>query len=150
MQIQIGARILAQIQKNGEDTYPEEGAGFILGIDSVKKRIAHGIFQVQNSKASSERHNRCLITPQDFLQGELAAEKNELEVIGVYHSHPDHPDQPSEFDKEWAMPWFSYVITSVENGVAISSRSWRLLDDRSGFKEEKIISNVKEIGELKI
>ena len=53
-------------------------------------------------------------------------------------AHPDHPSQPSEFDRQWAMPWFSYVITSVQAGRAAESRSWRLVEDRSQFVEEKI------------
>jgi proteasome lid subunit RPN8/RPN11 len=60
-------------------------------------------------------------------------------VIGVFHSHPDHPNQPSEFDRQWALPWFSYLITSIEKGTAVGSRSWRLEDDRTGFEEEEII-----------
>ena len=59
--------------------------------------------------------------------------------FSVFHSHPDHPNLPSEFDRQWALPWFSYLITSVEQGVANQSRSWRLTDDRDRFKEEKII-----------
>ena len=140
MKIQIESEIMNRIQIIGEAAYPEEAAGFIFGLDLNGQRIAKEICEVRNSKENGKRHNRYLITPKDFFQGEIAAEEKGLEVIGVFHSHPDHPDQPSEFDKERAMPWFSYVITSVEKGIAISSRSWRLLDDRSRFQEEKITS----------
>jgi len=61
-----------------------------------------------------------------------------LDVLGVFHSHPDHPNQPSEFDREWAMPWFSYVITSINLGRAVASRSWLLSEDRAQFAEEQI------------
>jgi proteasome lid subunit RPN8/RPN11 len=61
-----------------------------------------------------------------------------VDVLGVFHSHPDHPNQPSEFDREWAMPWFSYIITSVQAGKAAGSRSWLLQEDRSKFIEEEI------------
>jgi len=57
----------------------------------------------------------------------------------VFHSHPDHPNRPSEFDREWAMPWFSYLITSVQAGRAVESRSWLLAEDRRGFEEESVI-----------
>jgi len=59
-------------------------------------------------------------------------------LVGIFHSHPDHPAQASEFDREWAMPWFSYLITSVQDGKAGETRSWRLSDDRAGFVEEEI------------
>ncbi|MCH7663833.1 MAG: M67 family metallopeptidase, partial [Chloroflexi bacterium] len=88
------------------------------------------------------RHNRYLITPQDMLRGEQEAESLGLDVIGVFHSHPDHPNKPSEYDLELALPWFSYVITSVENDQSADSRSWRLTDNRLKFVEEKI--NLKE------
>ena len=61
-----------------------------------------------------------------------------LDIIGVFHSHPDHPDRPSEYDREWAQPFFSYVITSVQAGKAVESRSWRLAEDRTQFLEESI------------
>ena len=90
---------------------------------------------------TSARHNRYLITPEDYLKAELAAERLGLGLIGVFHSHPDHPNRPSEYDREWAQPFFSYIITSVEKGKAIESRSWRLMEDRSQFVEEKIQIN---------
>jgi len=58
--------------------------------------------------------------------------------LGVFHSHPDHPNLPSEFDREWAQPFFSYLITSVNSGQAAASRAWRLAEDRSVFLEETI------------
>ncbi len=148
MKILIDEKKLARIQKIGEAAYPEEAAGFILGFANNDDRLVEDIYEVLNSKKEGERHNRYLITAKEFLNGELAAEKKNLELIGVFHSHPDHPDHPSEFDREWAMPWFSYVITSVQNGKAVSSRSWRLNDDRSSFIEEKIITKVLENGEI--
>ena len=66
-----------------------------------------------------------------------------LSLLGVFHSHPDHPNQPSEFDREWAQPYFSYVITSVRSGKALESRSWRLVEDRSEFREESITLTTK-------
>ena len=147
MKISIDERILVQIQKVCEEAYPEEAAGFILGFDKNGVRLAEVIFEVINSKKVEERHNRYLITAKDYLQGELLAEKKNLNLIGIFHSHPDHPDRPSVFDREWAMPWFSYVITSVRKGKSTSNRSWRLKDDRSSFIEEEIITQAFEHGE---
>ena len=58
--------------------------------------------------------------------------------LGIFHSHPDHPTTPSDFDLKNAIPWYSYLITSVVKGIAAESRSWRLSDDRSGFLPEEI------------
>jgi proteasome lid subunit RPN8/RPN11 len=84
------------------------------------------------------RRTRYLLTPQDYLWGEEQAEQLGLEVLGVFHSHPDAPNRPSEFDREWAWPSFTYIITSVQGGGAIESRAWLLASDRSGFQEETI------------
>jgi len=126
-----------QIHAHGEQAYPEEGAGFLLGDDGAE-RLVKKIFPLSNSREDAARHNRYLITPEDYLKAELEAGRLRLNLIGVFHSHPDHPNRPSEFDRDWAQPFFSYIITSVDLGKAIESRSWRLLEDRSQFVEEKI------------
>lgn len=139
MNVFIAGKILDQIHKNGEAVYPEEGAGLLLGKESDGKRVVEGILQFANAREDQARHNRYLITAQDIIAGEKEAESQGLDVVGVFHSHPDHPNQPSDFDREWAMPWYSYVITSVADGKAAGSRSWRLQDDRKAFQEEEII-----------
>ncbi len=96
------------------------------------------ILPLPNSREDGARHNRYLISAEDFAHAEEKAEDRGLDLIGVFHSHPDHPNQPSEFDREWAQPFFSYIITSVAGGLAIESRSWRLAEDRSQFDEEDI------------
>jgi proteasome lid subunit RPN8/RPN11 len=139
--LHIGKDILAQIFAHGESSYPDEGAGFLLGYDDGEKRHVAQVFTTENAREDEARHNRYLVTPQEYLQAEIAAELLGLNLIGVFHSHPDHPNEPSEFDREWAQPFFSYVITSVNDGKAIGSRSWRLVEDRSKFEEEKITSS---------
>ena len=140
MNLIIPGEILAQIHAHGEDAYPEEGAGFLLGGDEGEQRHVAQIFVTENVREDEARHNRYLVTPQEYLQAEIAAELLGLSLVGVFHSHPDHPNRPSEFDREWAQPFFSYVITRVDEGKAIGSRSWRLAEDRSGFEEEEITS----------
>jgi proteasome lid subunit RPN8/RPN11 len=140
MTLTLPKDILAQIHAHGEDAYPEEGAGFLLGSDDGEQRHVTQLFTTENAREDEARHNRYLVTPEDYLKAEITADKLGLSLIGVFHSHPDHPNRPSEFDREWAQPFFSYVITSVNAGVAVESRSWRLAEDRSKFKEEKIIS----------
>ncbi len=138
MILEISSDLLTQIHSHGEASYPEEGAGLLLGRADDSSRLVAEILTLPNSREDSARHNRYLLTPQDMLRGEEQAERLGLDVIGVFHSHPDHPNRPSEFDREWAMPWFSYIITSVHAGKAKESRSWRLDDDRSKFEEEVI------------
>ena len=138
----ISHEILAQIHKHGEIAYPDEGAGFLLGSDDGKQRQVTQLFTTENAREHEARHNRYLVAPEDYLKAEITADGLGLSLIGVFHSHPDHPNRPSEFDREWAQPFFSYVITSVNNGQAIESRSWRLADDRSKFEEEEITLGV--------
>jgi proteasome lid subunit RPN8/RPN11 len=137
-QLDIIADVMEQIHLHGEGAYPEEGAGLMLGEFHGEKRCVIDILPLTNSREDEARHNRYLISAEDMYNGEIEAMRRGLDVIGVFHSHPDHPDRPSEFDREWAMPWFSYVITSVQNGQAVASRSWRLTDDRAKFEVEKI------------
>ncbi len=134
MTLDISKELLDQIHAHGEKAYPEEGAGFLLGNEGKVERI----LPLENSREDGARHNRFLITPEDYLHAELTADRLGLSLIGVFHSHPDHPNRPSEYDREWAQPFFSYIITSVNQGKAIESRSWRLLEDRSKFEEETI------------
>jgi len=129
--------LLMQIHAHGEQAYPEEGAGFLLGVDGGR-RVVKAVLPLPNVRQGPARHNRYRIAPQDYLRAEGEAERLALALIGVFHSHPDHPNRPSEFDRQWAQPFFSYLITSVRAGQAIESRSWRLLEDRSAFVEEAI------------
>lgn len=134
--LKLTKALLDQIWVHGEAAYPEEGAGLLLGSDINGERQVTAILPIDNAREDTARHNRYLITAQDMLAGEQQAMRLGLDIVGVFHSHPDHPNQPSEFDRQWALPWFSYVITSVAQGAAHGSRSWRLADDRSQFTEE--------------
>src|SRR5512140_2695512 len=125
----ISHELLDKIHTHGEKAYPEEGAGFLIGSDGKVETI----LTLENARENGARHNRFLITPEDYLKAEMTADKLGLSLIGVFHSHPDHPNRPSEYDREWAQPFFSYIITTVDQGKAIESRSWRLLEDRSKF-----------------
>ena len=137
MTVLISADLLSQIDAHGETSYPDEGAGFLLGRDGEQRRL-EAVIPLPNAREQASRHNRYLIAPEDYLKAELEAERLGLEILGVFHSHPDHPNAPSEFDREWAQPWFSYVITSVHKGKVAGSRCWRLHEDRGQFIEESI------------
>jgi proteasome lid subunit RPN8/RPN11 len=134
----VPPKILHQIHEHGEAAYPEEGVGFMLGKQEDDQRLVTQLYIVENAREEPARTDRYLVTPKDYLQAEVMADQLELSLIGVFHSHPDHPNQPSETDKEWAQPNFSYVITNINLGAAVESRSWRLEEDRSKFIEERI------------
>ncbi len=138
MKLHIPDQLLAQIHAHGEAAYPEEAAGFLIGENKGTRRQVVAILPVENSFEASSRHNRYSISPQDIMRGDEEADRLGLQVLGVFHSHPDHPNRPSEYDREHAWPWWSYVITTIERGQATESRSWRLADDRAEFTEEQI------------
>ncbi len=138
-QIRLTEEQHSQIQAHGEKTYPYEGAGLMLGLIEENGRHVHQLIFLENAKEMAEQHNRYLITAEDILQAEQQAASQGLSILGVFHSHPDHPNLPSDFDREYAIPWYSYLITSINQGQASGSRCWRLEDDRSGFQEEEIV-----------
>lgn len=138
LKIQLPQNILEQIQIHGEKAYPDEGAGLMLGQEKDGLRVVQHLLLLENAREEPARHNRYLITAEDMLQGELEAQRLGLSILGIFHSHPDHPNQPSEYDREYAIPWYSYLITSVHQGRAGESSCWRLQDDRSGFDPEEI------------
>ncbi len=104
---------------------------------------AQEILPLASPGRESER-NRFLIDPKEQLKVEKDARSRGLEVVGYYHSHPDHPARPSEYDREHAWPWYSYLIVSVERGEAKDVRSWMLSDDRSRFEAEPVGSEGDE------
>ena len=134
--LQISKSLIQQIEAHGESHYPEEGAGLILGRFLGETRNAEQLLPLENQFEASSRHNRYMIEPEEMIRAEIKAEDLGLDIIGVFHSHPNHPAIPSEFDRERALPWYSYIITRVDPSGASESRSWRLSDDRQFFEEE--------------
>jgi proteasome lid subunit RPN8/RPN11 len=146
--IVFDAGVRDEIAREGENAYPNECCGFLLGNNETGAdggRFGARIVAVRNTRDEAEAFHRFEITPQDFLRAEREAVERGEDVIGIYHSHPDHPAVPSAYDLEYALPYYSYVIVSVNGRKAADIRSWRLEDGRSGFLEEKI----SEEGELK-
>lgn len=137
--IVLNSAVINNISGHGESAYPGECCGIILGTEGPdSKRKAEEIIPVMNAKKEEERHNRFLITPETLMQAERTARRKKLDVLGFYHSHPDHPAVPSEYDREHAWPFYSYIIVSVIAGQAKDMASWRLEDARNNFNEEEI------------
>ena len=127
------------IRDHGAKGYPNEACGAILGVDGAESREAKALFPLINRRDDSPR-NRFSVDANDVRSAERAAKEQGLELIGWYHSHPDHPAKPSEFDREHAWPWYSYVIVSVAAGQPCEMTSWRLADDRTHFEAEQLAS----------
>jgi proteasome lid subunit RPN8/RPN11 len=138
--LKISRRQLDQIARCGEETYPNEGGGFLIGrSDDAGHKVVIEVRSFPNMREAEEQYHRILITDAMYRDGEAYAEGQGLDLIGFFHSHPDHPAPPSEFDREHALPWWSYVIVSVNQGRAGDVFSWQLRDDRSRFDEEAMI-----------
>ena len=137
--IHLDGDLTAQIRAHGERDYPNECCGALLGVDGAAGRDVRGLLPLSNGRDDSPR-NRFSISAEDVRAAERAAEERGLGLVGWYHSHPDHPARPSEFDREHAWPWYSYIIVRVAGGVAEEMTSWRLTDDRTHYDAEEITS----------
>lgn len=128
---------LDEMIKDAVRTFPDECCGFLLGKEKDNIRTIIKIQVVDNAKEGDKRR-RFIISAKDYLKAELFADENNLQLIGVYHSHPNHPAIPSEHDRVAAQPYFSYIILSVMNNEFDHIRSWRL-NEQQQFEEEKIL-----------
>lgn len=121
-----------------ETVYPDEGGGFLLGELQGDEVVIRNIAPVDNVFESEERHHRYAMTPQDWMRLEDAADEQGLALVGYYHSHPDSPAAPSEYDRVHALPNFVYLIASVIEAKAVDMRAWKLKADRSAFIGETL------------
>lgn len=129
---------IALINKQGETSYPHECCGFILGQLNETAFVAMRIIPAENRRTDS-LHNRYIISPQDYLQAEKLADSLKMQLIGYYHSHPDHPAVPSQYDLEHAWPNLVYAIVSVRQGKAQEISAYLLAEDRSHFDKITVV-----------
>ncbi|MGQ9897942.1 MAG: Mov34/MPN/PAD-1 family protein [Acidobacteriota bacterium] len=130
----------AAIRAHGETDYPYECCGLLLGAFAAEgRKTTVEVMPISNAREESAKRNRFLITPQELMRGERYARRQQLDIIGFYHSHPDHPAVPSGYDLDHALPVYSYVIVSVMQGRAGDVLSWELEADRSRFNSESIL-----------
>ncbi|HVU56393.1 MAG TPA: M67 family metallopeptidase [Puia sp.] len=134
----IEPRVRQLMIEDAINTFPDECCGFLFGREEHDgTRVLVDILAVDNSKEGDKRR-RFAISPQDYMTAEQHALDHDWTLLGIYHSHPNHPAIPSEHDRVAAQPFFSYVIVSVLEKEVITLRSWVLNDDQQ-FEEEKII-----------
>ncbi|MGB3713307.1 MAG: M67 family metallopeptidase [Candidatus Promineifilaceae bacterium] len=136
----LDQNVRATIASLAAESYPFEGCGLLIGSVEDGSNVVEAVFPVPNVWAEKEeRRARFRIDEIDMVNAELEAAAQGLDVIGIYHSHPDHPPIASPRDLAWATwPGYSYLITEVREGKPGHSKSWQLLADRSGFYEEEI------------
>lgn len=133
----ITRRHLEAVERHAAAAYPEECCGFLLGRAGEDGVLVERVLPARNEHAESPGC-RFLIAPETVLAARREARGLALEVVGYYHSHPDHPAEPSEHDLADAWPNVSYLIVPVEGGAAGAARSWRLREDGGGFEEEAV------------
>jgi proteasome lid subunit RPN8/RPN11 len=142
MRLRLTSRVRYEIREHGARGYPHEVCGALLGREldgdgTGALREVTAVLPLENRREDSPQ-NRFSVTPEDVRRAERAASEQKLELLGWYHTHPDHPARPSEFDREHAWPWYSYVILGVAASQPGEMTSWRLADDRSGYVAESI------------
>ncbi len=123
------------IAAHAEDSYPLECCGFLLGRAADELKVVEQIRRAENRRQDSPR-NRFEIEPGDFLEAESEGRARGFEVLGFYHSHPDASPLPSDYDREHAWPWYTYLIVPVVGGRAGLPSAWILKDSRDSFDEE--------------
>jgi len=133
--LRLSAELAGEIRRQGERAYPGECCGILAGQAGEVKDVLR-VVPLLNRRTDDP--HRYLIGPEDLRRVEAEVRHDGLEVLGYYHSHPDHPAVPSAFDMEHAWPWYSYIIVQVNRGSAAELASWVLEDDRSSMQAESV------------
>jgi proteasome lid subunit RPN8/RPN11 len=133
--IRLSASAADAIRAHGASTYPHECCGALIGSANGAATDVVEVRPLDNVTAEGPRR-RFLVSPADYRASERYADERGAALVGFYHSHPDHPAEPSQYDLEHAWPNLSYVIVAVREGQPGALRSWRLRPDRTAFEEE--------------
>ena len=131
-----------QIQREGVAAYPNECCGMLFGRDVKTADGTHRVVEKleagRNAFEAAEQYHRFSIDPAQQLAAEKAHEKEGRALLGYYHSHPDHPARPSEYDRAHAWPYYSYVIVAIAKGEPADMTSWVLNDQTEQFVSQRI------------
>ncbi|MFY9553225.1 MAG: M67 family metallopeptidase [Blastocatellia bacterium] len=138
MAIKVKPAHLAQIRQHGEQTYPQECCGFLLGKRESERNVLAEAYPAENERQES-RETRYLITPEQYKRADQYARDRGLGIIGYYHSHPDHPAAPSVYDLDHSCwPGESYIIVAIERGKATALNSFTK-PDYTRFEQEEVL-----------
>ena len=127
---------LSDIESQVKKSYPFECCGLLIGTNTSEKKVVE-VRPVQN-KNKERTHDRYEIDGREFVKIDKEAAKKGLQIVGIYHSHPDHPSIPSAYDSEHAWVGYSYIIAAIEKGEKIDIRSWVFDEEKKQFEEEEI------------
>jgi proteasome lid subunit RPN8/RPN11 len=143
MTLRLPDELLHEIRRHGEAAYPAECCGAMAG-----RQDGSGVKEVVRLAPAVNRRtddpHRYLIAPEDLRRLEAELRTEGLEILGYYHSHPDHPAVPSGFDTEHAWPWYSYLIVRVERGRGLEAASWTL-DDEQPLMRPELLEVLSEV-----
>ena len=141
--MEISGGLLEAIRGHGAETYPEECCGALLGSRKGEDVRVERIERLVNAR-EGDRRSRYVVAPTEYVRVERLADREGLSLLGFYHSHPDHPAVPSDYDREHALPFFHYLVLAVAGGTPGETAAWILREDRGVFGREDLIS--KESG----
>ena len=136
--IQLSERVIDAIRRHAATAYPFECCGALIGAAASDDLVEIVDAKALDNVTDEGPRRRFRVSPADYRQAEARARELGADLIGFYHSHPDHPAVPSQYDLDHAWPNFSYVIVAVAAGRPGDLRSWRLRADRSAFEEETV------------
>jgi proteasome lid subunit RPN8/RPN11 len=140
--IRIPSSILREVYAHMEASYPHECCGLLVGTSNKSERVAHAFRKCRNLN-TDRAHDRYMMDPRCWLNTEREFEKSPWAIIGIYHSHPDHPSRASQTDTDEAlgagMLDYSYVIGSVQKGTVAGAQSWVLNEAEKRFDEEPLV-----------
>lgn len=137
--------VLDAVRRHAEETYPEECCGLLVGRPLDGENEVAGARPAEN-RNENRRVDRYIIDPEDYRAIDRDARREGLDIVGIYHSHPDHPAEPSRTDLEQAtFPGYTYVIVSVQDGRAADLTAWTLAPDRSRFLPEQINGPAEDV-----
>ena len=136
MKLVLNKDLMDKMVDHALDSYPMECCGFVFGNDQPDGRMITEVHTTPNSKQGDQRR-RFEVNPRDYLKAERYALEKDITLLGIYHSHPDHPAVPSVHDLKQAVPFFSYLILSTEKEQVKKTTSWQLYHEQ--FEEEEIV-----------
>lgn len=147
MAVEIRQQDVVLIRNHAAESYPNECCGFLLGREENGRRVVMEVAPLPNAWQTAESNpyevrpedstrNRSLVDPKDYLRIDRHARQHGMDIISFYHSHPDHPARPSEFDRRHAVPFLIYVILAVDKGIPGEMTAWLLSEDGSRFLPE--------------
>jgi proteasome lid subunit RPN8/RPN11 len=132
--IEIPSTLVRKIEAHAQEAFPEEGCGFLIGFSGKPRRVLE--MRRARNIASEDRRRRYRVDPLELLHADDDARKQGLDLIGIYHSHPNHPAVPSEFDRSHAASWYTYVILGIDDREPRDLTAWRFDDAAERFKPE--------------